>query len=80
MIISKKGAYQLGQILALEIHKYKSPQFRGTVLSVRDAVLDGITEWPARQELQKGFNATLDILEPLTLGPRDKERADDAET
>ncbi len=80
MIISKKGAYQLGQILALEIHKYKSPQFRETVLSVRNAVSDGITEWPSRQELQKGFNATLDILEPLTLGPRVMERSDDAET
>ena len=67
MYIHPKTAAKLGQILARELHAHNNPETRGAILCVRSAILDELNDyWQARLQLNKAFDAELDILEPLS--------------
>ena len=68
MKLSKKAAKEIGVVLAHSLHNCKSIEAREAVL---DVLGDMINEADAYLALHDGFNATLDVLEPLTIaGPR----------
>ena len=70
MNLSKKAAFELGRTLATSIHTSggTNPVVRGGMLDAKNDILDNIPNTETRLELRRGFDTTLDTLEPLPLG------------
>ena len=65
MKIAKKAARKLGADLAAELHSQQDIQARSGVLAAKSVVADQF-DYPMQVEIQEGFNAKLDELEPLS--------------
>jgi hypothetical protein len=72
MNLSNKAAFELGRSLATSIHTSggTNPVVRGGMLMVMNDILDNIPKPETRWELRRGFDNTLDALEPLHGGAR----------
>jgi|APGre2960657404_1045060.scaffolds.fasta_scaffold121075_3 hypothetical protein len=66
---SNKAARKLGADLAIELHAQRTVAARGGVIAAKSVILDQFG-WLTQSEIQDGFNAKLDELEPLTFGRR----------
>jgi hypothetical protein len=72
MNLSNKAAFELGRTLATSIHTSggTNPVVRGGMLDAKNDILDSIPKPETRLELRRGFDSTLDLLEPLHRGAR----------
>jgi len=72
MNLSNKAAFELGRSLATSLHISggTNPVIRGGILMARNDILDAITKSETRWELRRGFDSTMDVLEPLQQGAR----------
>jgi hypothetical protein len=61
---SKKAAQKLGADLATELHAQTTIAARGGVLAARFVILSQL-DYEAQTEFYAGFDAQLDVLEPL---------------
>jgi hypothetical protein len=61
---SKKAAQKLGADLATELHAQTTIAARGGVLAARFVILSQL-DYEAQTEFYAGFDAQLDLLEPL---------------
>jgi len=70
MNLSNKAAFELGRSLATSLHISggTNPVIRGGILMARNDILDAITKSETRWELRRGFDSTMDVLEPLQQG------------
>jgi len=62
---SKKAARKLGADLATELHAQRTTEERGGVLAAKSVILAQFG-YLLQSEIQDGFNAKLDELEPLS--------------
>jgi len=62
---SNKAARKLGADLAIELHAQRTVAARGGVFAAKTVLLDQF-DWRTQDEIQYGFNAKLDELEPLS--------------